>query len=232
MLILAADTSTQAASVAVGDENKLYGEIYTDIKLKHSERLMFLVDDLLRNIGMKIGDIGMFAVTVGPGSFTGIRIAMAAVKGLSQSAGKPIAGISSLECCALGSAPSEGECVWPILDAQRSDVYTARFENRDGRIIRTEEDRIMSIEELGEKVSSSPSKCVICGDAVFRFRDVLSSWENAVIAPAEKLLPRASSLIAPALEMSREGKLTDCMNIVPVYLRRSQAEADLEKKKC
>ncbi len=96
MLILAADTSTQAASVAVGDENKLYGEIYTDIKLKHSERLMFLVDDLLRNIGMKIGDIGMFAVTVGPGSFTGIRIAMAGVKGLSQCAGKPIAGISSL----------------------------------------------------------------------------------------------------------------------------------------
>ena len=232
MLVLAADTSTQAASVAVGDENKLYGEIYTDIKLKHSERLMFLVDDLLRNIGMKIGDIAMFAVTVGPGSFTGIRIAMAAVKGLSQSSLKPIAGISSLECCALGAGASEGQYIYPILDAQRSDVYTARFRKEGGRVIREEEDRIMDINDLAERVDSAGGRCVISGDAVFRFRDAVSSWDNAVIAPAEKLLPHASCLIAPALEMYREGTLTDCMNIVPSYLRRSQAEDELEKKKC
>ena len=232
MLVLAADTSTQAASVAVGDENKLYGEMYTDIKLKHSERLMFLVDDLLRNIGMTIGDMDMCAVGVGPGSFTGIRIAMAAVKGLCQGGGKPIAGISSLECCALGQNSSDGELILPVFDAQRSDVYTACFVKRDGVLVRTEEDLIMGLEELRERVEGSASRCILCGDAVFRYREEFLGWKNAFIAPPETLLPRASSLIGPALRMHSEGRLSDCMSIVPSYLRRSQAEADLEKKKC
>ena len=232
MLILAADTSTQAASVAVGDENKLYGEMYTDIKLKHSERLMFLVDDLFRNIGMTVADIDMCAVGVGPGSFTGLRIALAAVKGLCQSSGRPIAGISSLECCALGQQASEGDMILPVFDAQRSDVYTARFVKRDGTIIRTEDDRIMSLEELEERVSSSGTRCILCGDAVFRYREKLGAWKNALIAPPESLLPRASFLIAPALQMHSRGMLSDSMSIVPSYLRRSQAEADLEAKKC
>ena len=232
MLILAADTSTRAASVAVGDGEKLYGEIYTDIKLKHSERLMLLVDDLLKNIGVGIGDIGMYAVTVGPGSFTGLRIAMAAVKGLCQSSGLPVAGISSLECCALGQNASEGQYIIPILDAQRSDVYTALFRMEGARPLRLEEDRIMSIGELEERVMGAEMPCVVCGDAVFRFRETLENWDNALIAPPARLLPHASAMLGTAERMRSEGRLSDPMSIAPVYLRRSQAEADLEKKQC
>ena len=90
MLILAIDTSTAAASVAVADEKKLYGEMFTDLKLKHSEKLMLMTDALLKNLRMNISDIDAFAFGKGPGSFTGLRIAAAAVKGFAQPENKPV----------------------------------------------------------------------------------------------------------------------------------------------
>lgn len=230
MLTMAFDTSTRAASVAVGDSDRLIGEMMTDIKLKHSERLMFLCDDLLRNLGMKIGDIELFAVTAGPGSFTGLRIAMAAVKGLAQPKDIPIAPVSSLECCALGQNASPGDIICPMFDAQRSSVYAAFFREDGGRAERLTEDSVRDIGELADEIKASGLRTVICGDGVYRFREMLGTIPNAVIASPARLLPKASSLIAPAVSMYEEGKCVSYRDVMPVYLRRPQAEEAREMR--
>lgn len=230
MLILAADTSTQAASVAIADENKLYGEIYTDIKLKHSERLMFLADDLFRNTGIKLSDIDAFAVTDGPGSFTGLRIAMAAVKGFAQPKDLPVIPVSTIECAAYPLRALEGTRVIPIFDAQQKSVYTAFFDHLGHRL---SDDCIMTVEELICRIEEAGTGVLFAGDAVFRYRETLSSGIGSVevnfVSP-EQMLPKASSLARMAFDKYEKGLYTSYRDILPRYLRASQAESNYSVK--
>ncbi|MFA0815773.1 MAG: tRNA (adenosine(37)-N6)-threonylcarbamoyltransferase complex dimerization subunit type 1 TsaB [Anaerofustis sp.] len=230
MLILAIDTSTISASVAVIDENKLHGEIYTDYKLKHSEKLLPLVDHLLRDIHMTIKEMDAFAVTCGPGSFTGLRIGAATAKAFSHACAKPIIGVSTLESCAFLQS-GFGGMICPVLDAQQSSVYTALFKYRTDGIQRLTEDAVLPLNDLIRKIPDQ-GDILFCGDAADKFRQELSFslGDRAVFANSLTKMPRASAAGALAVERLKHGEVSDYRTFTPNYIRASQAEVNYEIK--
>lgn len=232
MLILAIDTSTVAASAAIMDENKLYGEIFTDLKLKHSEKLMFLIDDLLKNLRMSIKDIDVFASGVGPGSFTGLRIGAACVKGLAQPENKKIVGVSSLEACAYNQYALDTERIIPIFDAQQDSFYTAVFRKNHDKFDRMGTDCVLKIDNFIDIVNLSEAKSVLCGDGVIAHRQRLAEalGDKIVFAENKDLLPKASSVAALALKKAEKGQFYTYEEFMPNYLRKSQAEVNYKVK--
>ncbi len=232
MLILAIDTSTAAASVAVMDENKLYGEMFTNLKLKHSEMLMPITDALLERLRMKISDIDAFAVGGGPGSFTGLRIASAAIKGFAQPKNKPIVAISSIEACAYPQAVCEGEIIMPIFDAQQNSFYTASFTRKASSIERLSEDRVEKIDEFVEKIKQLNGKVLLCGDGVVAHKGDLENLlgDKCNFAPSSMMFPKASAVAELALEALKKGEMDNYSTVLPNYIRASQAEVNYKVK--
>ena len=231
MLILAIDCATIAASVAIIDEQKLHGEQYTDYKLKHSEKLLPLIDSLLKELRIKMDDIDAFAISKGPGSFTGLRIGAATVKAFAHPNDKPIIGISTLEACAYGQGAFNGiRC--PILDAQQNSVYTALFTYENDDIVRLTEDRAISLDELIELLNGYDKDVLFCGDAVMKFKDELCEklGQKACFADPIRIMPRASSVGALALKYYEDLPKYAYENFVPNYIRKSQAEVNYEIK--
>jgi tRNA threonylcarbamoyladenosine biosynthesis protein TsaB len=224
MLILAIETSTIAASAAVIGENKLYGEAFTDFKLKHSEKLLPLIDHLLADLRMKLDDIGAFAVGAGPGSFTGIRIGAATVKGLAHAADKPFVVVSSLEACALGQTYFPGH-ICPIFDAQRSEVYTSLYLFEGEKLMRLSEDGSMGIEQLTARLENC-EEVLFCGDGLYKYAETLKNClRRASIASPLTAMPRASCVGALALEKLKEGRdVSDYHSFLPEYIRAPQID--------
>ena len=231
MLILAIDCATIAASAAIIDEQKLHGEQYTDYKLKHSEKLLPLIDSLLKELRMKMDDIDVFAISKGPGSFTGLRIGAATVKAFAHPNNKPIIGISTLEACAYGQGAFKG-ILCPILDAQQNSVYTALFAYEDNDIVRLEDDQAISCDELIELLKDYDKDVLFCGDAVMKFKDELRETlgRKAYFADPIRMMPRASSVGVLALKRYKDLKKNTYNDFVPNYIRKSQAEVNYEIK--
>ena len=231
MMILAIDTSTIATSAAVMDENKLCGEFMTDLKLKHSEKLMFLIDGLLDNLRMSINDIDVFACGRGPGSFTGLRIAAAAVKGLAQPDNKPIIGVSSLAACAFAQTSRENECIIPIFDAQREEVYTGVYTHDRTGFACVIPDCIRNAEEYFTSLREKGGKYIFCGDGVLKYREeiIKKLEENAAFSGNELLMPRASMIAALALRQYNEGQYDNYETFMPEYIRGADAQVFIKK---
>ncbi len=229
MLILSIDTATISASVSVMDEEKLHGLYYTDYKLKHSEKLLPLIDGLLSEIGMKLSDMDAFALTVGPGSFTGLRIGAATVKAYAYALGKPVIPVSTLEAISYSQPHFDG-IICPILDAQRNQVYTAQFENKNGKVTRLTEDASIGLEELCNELISryEDKKVIFAGDGVKKFReDIISLMgDKAVFADNVTMMPNAAYVAKAALQSEkRESAYSLDIN----YIRKAQAEENLKK---
>ena len=230
MRILAIDTSTVSASVAVMDEEKLHGLYYTNYKLKHSEKLLPLVESLLDNINMSLADMDAYALTVGPGSFTGLRIGAATVKGFSYVTGKPIIPVSTLEALVYSQEHFPG-VICPILDAQRNQVYCAMFRNLQDKPERICEDSSLGIDEFCGNVLSMLSeneKAVFLGDGVGKFRERIITLlgEKAVFAQSTSSMPSAAHVAKAALMSERrESAYSLDLN----YIRKAQAEENLKK---
>ncbi|MCR4723550.1 MAG: tRNA (adenosine(37)-N6)-threonylcarbamoyltransferase complex dimerization subunit type 1 TsaB [Eubacteriales bacterium] len=231
MKILAIDTSTIAASAAVMDENKLCGEFMTDLKLKHSEKLMFLIDGLLDNLRMNINDIDAFACGRGPGSFTGLRIAAAAVKGLAQPGNKPIIGVSSLAACAYAQISRENEFIIPIFDAQREEVYTGIYAHDRTGFSCITPDCIRNAEEYFTTLEERGGKYVFCGDGVLKYmeRIKIQLGEKAAFSGNELLMPRASMVASLALQQYEKGQYDDYGTFMPEYIRGTDAQVFIKK---
>ncbi|MBR6800382.1 MAG: tRNA (adenosine(37)-N6)-threonylcarbamoyltransferase complex dimerization subunit type 1 TsaB [Eubacteriaceae bacterium] len=230
MLILSIDTSTVAASVAVMDENKLHGMYYTNYKLKHSEKLLPLVDGLLKEINMSLSDMDAFAVTTGPGSFTGLRIGAATIKGYAYALNSPIIPISTLEALSY-SQPNFDGIIVPILDAQRNQVYTAEFVNEGDVPVRISEDRAVALEELCRELMAKldgNKKAMFLGDGVYKFREEIVSvmGEKATFADMVTMLPNAAYAAKAALA---SGKRESAYSLELNYIRKAQAEENLKK---
>ena len=147
MLILALESSASPASVAVCSGKELLGLYYQNTGLTHSRTLLAMAESLLRNLDISVKDVDLFAVARGPGSFTGVRIGVAAAKGLAWGADKPVCGVSTLQAIAL-QAPVPGVTLCPVMDARRSQVYNAIFSWRGGTLSRLCDDRAISLEGL------------------------------------------------------------------------------------
>ncbi len=230
MIVLSIDSATESASCAVLDNEKLLGEVSLNNKKQHSVVLMPLVDNLLKNLQLTIKDIDGFVVSKGPGSFTGLRIGMSMIKGLSQGSKKPFVSISSLDALAYNMAYTEG-IICPILDALRDNVYTALYSFENGPLTRTTDYMALHIDELVELLKKHNKAVTFIGDAVNKFGAMLqASLQKVYFAPKHLNLARASSLGELGLKLLEDGACDDLYTSAPIYLRKPQAEREYDKK--
>lgn len=230
MKILSLDSATESATCAVLDEYKLFGEITFNYKKQHSTVLMPIIDRLLKDLNIDINSLDGFVVSKGPGSFTGLRIGAAVIKGLSQGTGKPFIGVSSLDALAYNLYCTSG-IICPILDALRGNVYTAlyNFDNDNLNII--SKYMIISINDLIELLNRQNKPVYFLGDAVPKFKEKLTSRiEDVHFAPVHLNVIKASSLGELGLKLLNSGLKDDLYTFAPFYLRKSQAEREYEKK--
>ena len=229
MKILAVDSSAKSASVAVCEDGRLISECFVNASLTHSRTLMPMVDNALTQADMNIKDIDAFCVNVGPGSFTGIRIGVAAVKGLALAENKPCAGISTLESIAYNFI--DDDCVvCASMDARCNQVYTALFHCNAGKVERICEDKAISIDELCEELSFYDEKIYLAGDgAALCIKSFGEKLENVHLSGENRRYQRAFGA-ALATENNKE-VFKDSAMLVPVYLRLPQAERELKIRK-
>lgn len=230
MKILALESSAVACSVALCEDESLIAQSFQNNGLTHSRTLMPMCENLLKNCGLTLEDVDLIAVAAGPGSFTGLRIGVAAAKGLAWPGNKPCAGVSTLEAMAWTVAHMDGE-LCPAMDARRSQVYNARFVTRDSMPCRITADRAISLEELAAELSGTKKTQIIVGDgAVLCYNYLQELGITAQLAPPHLRHQTAWGVARAALEQARRGELTDAGGLVPVYHRLSQAERErLEK---
>ena len=226
MLILAFETSAKAASVALLEDGKLLGESYQNTGLTHSQTLMVMAEDLLSQCGKTVVDVTAAAVAAGPGSFTGVRIGVAAAKGFAWGREIPCYGVSTLEAMALSLGVYQGY-VCPCMDARRSQVYNAVFYVNRGALERVSEDRAISLAELGEELKSLNEPIFLVGDGSnLCYNTLLESVPNLVLPPEHRMHQRASGVALAARKQVEVGDPGDANALTPNYLRLSQAERE------
>lgn len=228
MKILCVDASTNVASCAVISEEKLMTESIVNYKLTHSKTLMPKIQEVMNDAGLGYSDLDALAVTIGPGSFTGLRIGLATVKGIAHAAGLPVIPVSTLEALAYNLSYASG-IICPILDARRQQVYTGLFRvNGTGNVERLREDAALSAEELLAILDKYDDPVYLLGDGCQAYGETLiAGKENRqVVSPAFRL-GMAASLGEAALRHADEA--TDFHVVAPVYLRASYAEENQNK---
>lgn len=230
MLLLAFETSAKAASVALFDDHKLLGESYQNTGLTHSQTLLVMAQDLICQCGFVPADITHTAVAAGPGSFTGVRIGVAAAKGFAWGKEIPCYGVSTLEAMALGLGVWEGTVVC-AMDARRAQVYNAIFEAKNGQLTRISDDRAISLAELGEELNAITGPIYLVGDGAALCHRTLTDLQ-LILPPEWKQHQRAVGVGLAAFSAIERGESGDAAALAPNYLRLSQAERErLEKEK-
>lgn len=237
MRVLAVESSAMVAGAAVINEERLMGEFTLNHRKTHSQKLMPLIEELLDSLDLTLMDMDVLAVSKGPGSFTGLRIGISTVKALAQATGKPVIGIPTLDGLAYNLACSSG-IICPIMDARREQVYTCVYrwnftggEDEDcqrewGRLERLDEYMAVPILDLLEKLKDTKEPIVFNGDGAPVYRQIILDklGDQATFAPAPLAMQRAASIAALALEKAQKGEVEAYGNLIPFYLRKSQAE--------
>ena len=232
MLILAFETSAKAGSVALVNEKKLLGESYQNTGLTHSQTLLTMAEDLLKSCGYTPKDVTAVAVAAGPGSFTGVRIGVAAAKGFAWGGELPCYGVSTLEAMAKQMGIWQGY-ICPVMDARRNQVYNALFHVDKGQLNRICDDRAIALSDLEQQIKNFEEPVFLVGDgSVLCYNTLIESVPNLVCPPEHKMHQRACGVALAAKEQIDRGETGDAAALVPNYLRLSQAERErLEKEK-
>ena len=226
MLILAFETSAKAASVALTENGKLLGESYQNTGLTHSQTLMVMAEDALKQCGKSAADVDAVAVAEGPGSFTGVRIGVAAAKGFAWGKEIPCYGISTLEAMAESLGAFDGY-VCPCMDARRSQVYNALFLAEMGKLTRVAEDRAIALADLKEELKNVEKPVFLVGDgANLCYNTLKEDVPNLVLPPEHRIHQRAVGVAILAQRMADAGIAPSGGELTPNYLRLSQAERE------
>lgn len=229
MKILAVDSSAKTASVAVVEDESLLSECFVNAGLTHSRTLMPMVDNALSQADLKIDDIDAFCVNAGPGSFTGIRIGVAAIKGLALCNNKKCAGVSTLESVAYNFV-DENCVVCASMDARCSQVYTALFRCEDSKVIRICEDKAVSIDDLSKELSAYSEKIYLAGDGAEICYNAFKEYlPHAVLSGEIRRYQRAYGAALAAV--NNKELFQHSAELAPVYLRLPQAERELKIRK-
>ena len=230
MKILAIDSTAIVASVALCDDEKLIALYTVNNGNTHSETLLPMVESILKEAKLTPADIELFAVSNGPGSFTGVRIGCATVKGLAFGRKTPCVGVSTLEALAYNLKGSDG-ILCPVMNARRNQVYNALFRFEGERLVRLCEDRAIAISELAEELSEKNEKVYLSGDGVSITAPSIPKDKLGFTHPV-MAHQNAYSVAMCALEAYRSGNYTTDIDLAPTYLRPSQAERErMEKEK-
>ncbi len=228
MKLLALDTSSMTATVALLDDEKLIGEYTLNHKKSHSQKLMPMIEELIKSCDLTPKEIDVFAVSLGPGSFTGLRIGIATITAMAQALDKKVVGVPTLEALGFNLYNSEG-LVCPIIDAQRDLVYTGVYQWLDGEMVEVLEQQVLHIDELIATLKEENERVFFVGDALEKFYDILQEnlGEQFNVPPKKFLIPSASSVGEIAKIKLEKGIVTD---VAPIYMRKSAAEVQYEEK--
>lgn len=231
MLILAFETSAKAASVALMEDGKLLAESYQNTGMTHSQTLMVMAQDALKTAGKQVTDVTAVAVAEGPGSFTGVRIGVAAAKGFAWGRELPCYGVSTLEAMARTLGAYQGY-VCPVMDARRSQVYNALFYVNQGQLQRIQPDRAIALAELETEIKNFREPIFLVGDgSVLCYNTLSKSVPGLVLPPEHRMHQRAVGVALCAEDKLRAGEAGNGGTLTPNYLRLSQAERErLEKE--
>ena len=226
MLTLAFESSAKAASVALCDGDRLVSQYTQCSALTHSRTLLPMAEDMLKNAELTLKDVGLIAVAHGPGSFTGIRIGVSAVKGLAWALEAKCVGVSTLEAMAWHGVAAGG-LICPVMDARRAQVYNALFEIVDGKPVRLCKDRAISLEELAGELRALGREAFLVGDgAEITAKYLREAGIPCRVAP-ENLVWQSAWGVAMAAQDKTPGSADD---LLPVYLRLSQAERERQER--
>ena len=237
MKILAFDGTAKAASVAVADDNRVLSCYTVDNGLTQSELLLPMAEDMLRALKLSFADIELMATSVGPGSFTGVRIGVSLIKGLAFGRNIPCVGVSTLEALAENLNGLRG-IILPCMDARRGQVYTATFTCDGNELTRITEDRAISLKDLANELREYDGKSIyLCGDGYSVAKKALSDEGISLSETPELLiLENAASVAKVAKRKYDKGEAISDEALSPIYLRMPQAERErlereAEKKK-
>ena len=233
MKILALESSATACSVALCEDEALIAQSFQNNGLTHSRTLMPMAVSLLDNCGTALDAVELIAVAAGPGSFTGLRIGVAAAKGLAWPGNKPCAACSTLESMAWPLAFFRDAVIVCAMDARRKQVYNALFQTDGERLTRLSPDRAISLEELGEELKKIKKRKIVVGDGAKLCYNTLREQDGQLeLAPEPLRMQSAQGVARAALEQIRAGGLVKGGELAPVYHRLSQAERErLERER-
>jgi tRNA threonylcarbamoyladenosine biosynthesis protein TsaB len=224
MKVLAIETSTYSGSIAVSEGEEIMGEYYLNMGPSHSEKLVPSIDRLLCELDIDRRELGGVAVSLGPGSFTALRVGISTAKGVAYSLGIPVVGVSSLELLAM-NVPYSRFQVCAIADAKRGEFFAALFRMDEGSPVRVCEDMVIRPADLHKIIKD---KTIFIGEGALLYRDFLEdnelARECAVFCPSYINYPRASSLAYTGFDRLKEGRTDDVLALAPAYLRKPDAE--------
>ncbi len=232
MIILGIETSTRTGSVAIVEEEKIIAEYTLNIKETHTSRLMPAIDHILKDAQLTIHQMDAVAVSLGPGSFTGLRIGVATAKGLCLALRKPLIGIPTLDAFAHNICYTS-HLICPLIDARREEVYTAIYRYRlpIGRheLEKLTDDMVLPLEELLSQIDHST---IFVGDVFDGYRSLVEKemQGKASFAPPHLSLPRAANVAVLGLRKLKSGEESDLREIAPLYVRRPEAEVKWKEK--
>lgn len=223
MIILAVDTSSPSGSIALIREDLPLEEINLHTGKAHSESLLPSIYYILKDTGIFLEEVDLFAVTVGPGSFTGLRVGISTVKGLAWALRRPVVGVSTLSALASNLPFAEGP-VCPIMDARKGEVYTAIFRAKGGRLKQIMDDRALKPEVLVKAIGDD--RVIFLGDGIPVYGEILKKGlgKRAIFTSPYLWSVRASVVGTMAFELFNQGKAEDPESLFPRYLRPSEAE--------
>ena len=229
MSILAIDTATQVSSVAVASRERLAAELTMQARLTHSETLMPHIEQVLKMAGCQKEELEGIAVSIGPGSFTGLRIGLATAKAMAYALKLPLVGVGALEALAC-HYPVSGLRIVPMLDAQKGNAYVGQYRWQQGRLVEASPLSVLPVAEAIAACGAWGEPVVLLGNAVQRRRDALPLPETVTLAPAHLMMPRAACVAMRGIQRREAGEADNVMALEPCYIRRSEAEVLWEKR--
>lgn len=229
MKVLGIDTSTSCGSLGLIEDKEVISEYLLNIPVTHSERLLGAIEFVLREARCRIEQIEGWAIALGPGSFTGLRIGVSTVKGLAFATGRPVAGISTLDVLASQIAPTS-HLICPILDARKKEVYTAFYRyGEGGSLTRQSEYQAIPPEDLVKKIRE---QTIFLGDGVRTYGDFLLNClpSSAIFPPVPFRVSHGSMVATLGMELLRKGEHLNLSAFSPIYIRPSEAEIRWQEK--
>lgn len=231
-LILAVDTSAKPVSCALAENGRVLASFYANTGLTHSQTLMPMIENVLKVSERTVADLDAIAVNAGPGSFTGVRIGVSAVKGLAFTSDLPCVSVSTLASMAENTSATPDAVVCCLMDARCQQVYGALFEKcADGTMVRLTEDEALTVAEMGERLSSLSRPIFLVGDgSEMCYRVWKDQLPNVYLTPPSARYQTASATAVVACRLFEKGATVSAEELQPIYLRLPQAERELNAR--
>lgn len=223
MLILSIETSTLVSSTAVAAEDRLLAELTTETRLTHSETLLPHITQVLELAGITKEKLDAVAISIGPGSFTGLRIGLATAKALSYALRIPLVAVPTLDALAA-RFPVPGVKICALLDAQKGNAYRAVYEWQAGKLACITPLEVLPLADIIAECEKLPDRVILTGDIVKKKVATLELPSSVTIAPPALIMPRAAEVAFLGLQRLQAGQTDNLMDLEPLYIRRSEAE--------